>query len=103
LSQEQLVIDTSRMRVTGTASADFGSERIAMRLQPQAKSAQFFSLATPIEVKGSFRDFDVGPNAGDLLQTVLRMATSVVWVPLQTLFSEKVPLDGSDVCGVVPR
>jgi uncharacterized protein involved in outer membrane biogenesis len=103
LSQEQLVIDTSRMRVTGTASADFGSERIAMRLQPQAKSAQFFSLATPIEVKGSFRDFDVGPNAGDLLQTALRVATSVVWVPLQTLFSEKVPLDGSDVCGVVVR
>lgn len=100
LSQEQLVIDTSRMRVTGTVSADFGSERIAMRLQPQAKSAQFLSLATPIEVKGNFSDFSVGPNAGDVLQTVLRMATSILWVPLQRLFSDKVPQDGADVCGL---
>ncbi len=103
LTQEQLVIDTSRMRVTGTASADFGSERIAMRLQPQAKSAQFLSLATPIEVKGSFADFRVGPNPGDVLQTVLRMATSIFWVPLQKLFSDKVPQDGADVCGVAFR
>lgn len=103
LSQEQLVIDTSRMRVTGTASADFGSERIAMRLQPQAKSAQFLSLATPIEVNGNFSDFSVGPNAGDVLQTVLRMATSILWVPLQRLFSDKVPQDGSDVCGAAFR
>lgn len=103
LSQEQLVIDTSRMRVTGTASADFGSERIAMRLQPQAKSAQFLSLATPIEVSGNFSDFSVGPNAGDVLQTVLRLATSILWVPLQRLFSDKVPQDGSDVCGVAFR
>jgi uncharacterized protein involved in outer membrane biogenesis len=103
LTQEQLVIDTSRMRVTGTASADFGSERIAMRLQPQAKSAQFLSLATPIEVNGSFADFRVGPNPGDVLQTVLRMATSIFWVPLQKLFSDKVPQDGADVCGVAFR
>lgn len=103
LSQEQLVIDTSQMRVTGTALADFGSERIAMRLQPQAKSAQFLSLATPIEVKGSFADFSVGPNPGDVLQTALRLATSILWVPLQKLFSDKVPKDGADVCGVALR
>lgn len=103
LSQEQLVIDTSQMRVTGTASADFDSERIAMRLQPQAKSAQFLSLATPIEVKGNFADFRIGPNAGDVLQTALRMATSIFWVPLQRLFSDKVPKDGADVCGAALR
>lgn len=98
LSQEQLVIDTSRMRVSGTASADFGSETVAMRLQPQAKSAQFLSLATPIEVSGSFSDFRVGANPGDVMQTVVRLATSIFWVPLQKLFSDKVPADGSDVC-----
>ncbi len=98
LSQEQLVIDTSRMRVTGTATADFGSESIAMRLQPQAKSAQFLSLATPIEVSGSFSDFRVGANPGDVMQTVIRLATSIFWVPLQKLFSDKVPQDGADVC-----
>lgn len=100
LAQEQLVIDTSRMRVTGTTAVDFDAEKIRMRLQPQAKTAQFLSLSTPIEVNGSFSQFDVGPNAGDVMQTVIRLATSIFWVPLQKLFSGKVPQDGADVCRV---
>ncbi len=100
LAQDQLVIDTSRMRVKGSAAIDFGEERVKMRLQPQAKTAQFLSLATPIEVNGKFDQFSVGPNPGDLLQTALRLVTSVIWVPLQKLFSDKVPQDGADVCRV---
>lgn len=100
LAQEQFVIDTSRMRVTGSTAIDFNDERVKMRLQPQAKTAQFLSLATPVEVNGSFEQFSVGPNPGDLLQTVVRLATSIVWVPLQKLFSDKVPQDGADVCRV---
>lgn len=100
LAQEQLVIDTSRMRVTGSTAVDFDAEKIRMRLQPQAKTAQFLSLSTPIEVNGTFSQFDVGPNAGDVMQTVIRLATSIFWVPLQKLFSGKVPQDGADVCRV---
>ncbi len=98
LAQKQLVIDTSRMRVTGTTAIDFDSEKLHMRLQPQAKAAQFLSLATPIEVRGSFTDYDIGPNPGDVIETAVRLATSIVWVPIKRLFSEKVPADGRDVC-----
>ena len=98
LSQKQLVIDTSRMRVTGATSIDFKDESLHMRLQPQAKTAQFLSLATPVEVSGSFSDFSVGPNPGDIIATAVRLATSILWVPLKKLFSDKVPADGSDVC-----
>ncbi len=98
LAQKQLVIDTSRMRVTGTTAIDFGSEKLHMRLQPQAKAAQFLSLATPIEVRGSFTDYHIGPNPGDVVETAIRLATSIVWVPIKRLFSEKVPADGADVC-----
>lgn len=98
LTQKKLVIDTSKVRVTGNTSIDLAKEKLHMRLQPQAKTAQFLSLATPLEVKGSFSDYSIGPNAGDVLETVLRMATSIVWVPIQRLFSDKVPEDGRDVC-----
>ena len=98
LSQKQLVIDTSRMRVTGATSIDFKDESLHMRLQPQAKTAQFLSLATPLEVSGTFSDFSVGPNPGDIIATAVRLATSILWVPLKKLFSDKVPADGSDVC-----
>ena len=98
LNQQQLVIDTSQMRVSGQSSANFTDETLQLRLQPQAKSAQFLSLAIPIEVSGSFRQFSVGPNPGDVLATVIRMATSIFWVPVKKLFEDKVPVDGSDVC-----
>jgi hypothetical protein len=98
LNQRQLVIDTTKVRVTGNTDIDLAKETLHMRLQPQAKTAQFLSLATPIEVNGSFDKFSIGPNAGDVLETVVRFATSVVWVPIKRLFSEKVPEDGADVC-----
>ncbi len=100
LRQKQLLIDTSRMRVTGSASVDFAAESLRLRLQPQAKTAQFLSLATPIEVGGTFNEFKVGANPGDVAQTVLRLATSIVWVPLKKLFGERMPADGADVCNL---
>jgi uncharacterized protein involved in outer membrane biogenesis len=102
LSQRALVIDTSQMRVTGNTSVDFVDEKLNIRLQPQAKTAQFLSLATPIEVSGSFSKFQVGVRPGDVVETVVRLATSIIWVPIKKIFSEKVPVDGSDVCMSLP-
>jgi AsmA family protein len=98
LAQRQLVIDTTRMRVNGEAQVNFADERLRLRMQPQAKTAQFLSLATPIEVNGSFDQFKVGPNPGDVMQTIVRLATSIFWVPIQKLMGEKLPADGADVC-----
>ena len=98
LIQRALVIDTSQMRVTGNSSVDFVDETLKIRLQPQAKTAQFLSLSTPIEVRGNFSKFQVGVRPGDVVETTIRLATSIIWVPIKKLFSEKVPVDGSDVC-----
>ena len=98
LQQKSLIIDTSEMRVTGNASVNFIDEKLSIRMQPQAKTAQFLSLSIPIEVKGQFDKFSVGPNAGDVLETVVRLATSIAWVPLKKLVEPKIPTDGSDVC-----
>ena len=87
------------MRVTGKGSADFGTETLNLRLRPQAKTAQFLSLATPVQVTGTFRDFKIGVSPGDVIETVGRIATSIIWVPLQKLGGKKIPSDGSDVCG----
>ena len=102
LVQRTLVIDTSQMRVTGNSSVDFANETLNIRLQPQAKTVQFLSLATPIEVSGNFSKFQVGVRPGDVVETVVRMATSIIWVPIKKLFSEKVPVDGNDVCLLPP-
>jgi hypothetical protein len=98
LSDDAIVIDTSRMRVTGKGGADFRDETLAFRLQPQAKTAQFFSLATPVDVTGTFTDFHVGPSVGDVLLTLGRFFGSLVVVPFQWLTEGPIPRDGADVC-----
>ncbi len=99
LVDRTIVLDTGRMRVTGNGSADFGTETLNLRLRPQAKTAQFLSLATPVQVTGTFTDFRIGVSPGDVIETVGRVATSIIWVPLQKLFGKQIPPDGSDVCG----
>jgi len=91
LVDRTILLDTGRMRVTGKGWADFGSETINLRMRPQAKTAQFLSLATPIEVSGTFSDFKIGVSPGDVIETVGRLATSIIWVPLQKLFGKKIP------------
>jgi hypothetical protein len=98
LTDRAIVLDTSRMRVTGKGGADFGTEKILMTMRPQAKKAQFLSLATPIRVSGTFSKFTVGVAPGGTLETLGRLATSILWVPLQKLGGKRIPADGSDVC-----
>jgi uncharacterized protein involved in outer membrane biogenesis len=98
LADRNIILDTSRMRVTGRGRADFASEDLDLRMRPQAKKAQFLSLATPVRVSGTFTNFKVGVSPGDVLETVGRLATSIVWVPLQKLAGRKIPADGADVC-----
>jgi uncharacterized protein involved in outer membrane biogenesis len=97
-TQEAIILDTSQMRVKGKAEVDFNTEKIWVRLKPTPKQAQFFSLATPIEVKGNFKEFKAGIPAGGILTTATKLITDLAIVPLQMLFQKSVPLDGHDVC-----
>jgi AsmA family protein len=98
LVDRTILLDTSRMRVTGKGKANFTDENFDLRMRPQAKTAQFLSLATPIQVSGLFNNFKIGVSPGDIIGTVGRLATSIFWVPLQIIAGKKIPADGSDVC-----
>jgi hypothetical protein len=69
-------------------------------MAPTPKKPEFFSLATPVEVKGKFADFGVGIQPGGLIGTTVRFIASPVTVPLQRIFSKDLPADGADVCGM---
>jgi AsmA family protein len=99
LTHKTIVMDTSRMRVTGAGGVDFRNETLQFRMAPQGKKPEFLSVAIPVEVKGSFKGFDVGVSAGDVIGTVGRFATSIFWVPIQRLIEKPLPKDGGDVCG----
>ena len=98
MRERALMLDTSRMRVRGTMEVDFREEQVTMQLAPRAKRPQFFSLATPVGVSGSFEDFSIGVSAADLLATVVRLASSAVVVPIERVVRRPLPEDGSEDC-----
>jgi len=100
LSPNIFLIDTTKIRICGKGHVDFKKETIDLKMAPTPKKPEFFSLATPIEVRGNFDDFGVGIQAGGLFGTTIRFIASPVTVPLARLFSKSLPDDGGDVCGM---
>ena len=98
LQSVRLVIDTINTRTEGSGRADLGTSEVRLRFVPRAKVPQFFSLATPVEVGGTFDDYRFGVRPVDALGTAARWVTSPVVVPIQRLVGERVPADGRDVC-----
>jgi hypothetical protein len=98
LAQDEILLDTSRMRVNGEGRVDFTSEALAFRLVPRPKTPQFFSLAIPVGVGGTITDFKIGVASSDVLDTAGRLLTSIFVVPVQKLTQPTLPRDGADVC-----
>jgi uncharacterized protein involved in outer membrane biogenesis len=98
LKEDAILMDTSRMRVTGAGGADFDRERVNFVLAPKPKSPQFFSLATPVQVNGTFTDYKIGVAPGGVAETIGRQIFSLILVPMQKLTEKEIPRDGSDIC-----
>jgi uncharacterized protein involved in outer membrane biogenesis len=100
LKPNVFLIDTSKIRICGKGQVDFDKEYIDLKMAPTPKKAEYFSLATPVEVKGKFSDFGVGIQAGGLVGTVVNFAASPVTTTIRRLFGKELPADGQDVCAM---
>ena len=97
--QERVIfMDTTRMSVAGKVDVDFNTRKIDILAAPKAKKAEFFSLATPVKVQGSFEDFGLGVNPLSLTRSVISFVTSPIHVPIRRVFKKKVPADGKVAC-----
>ncbi|MEA3467492.1 MAG: AsmA-like C-terminal region-containing protein [Thermodesulfobacteriota bacterium] len=92
------LLDTSGLRVQGKGEINFKTNTINFHMKPTPKSAHFFSLATPISVTGPVTDFRIGVTAGGVLGTMFGLATSVVTVPFQWLFTDNMEPSGDKAC-----
>ncbi|MDJ0817557.1 MAG: AsmA family protein [Desulfobacterales bacterium] len=100
LEPDILLIDTSKIRICGKGHVDFKKQQIDLKMAPTPKRAEYFSLATPIEVEGQFSDFGVGIQAGGLIGTAVRFVASPVTSTFKRLFLKELPADGNDVCAL---
>jgi uncharacterized protein involved in outer membrane biogenesis len=101
LLPETFVIDTTKIRICGKGQADFHTREFAFSIAPRAKRPEFFSLATPFKMNGSFDNFNVGLDLGGLVGTSISFITSPVHVPLRRLGNTgDIPADGNDICRI---
>ena len=68
-------MSTDEAVVEATGTIDLGTEEMNMRIKPESLEWKFFSLRSPLYVKGTFGDPDIGVEAGPLL---LRAGAAVV-------------------------
>ena len=57
-----MLLDTSRITIVGTGTANLGTEKLDMKLTPSPKDQSLLSLATPILVQGSFAQPSFAPD-----------------------------------------
>lgn len=100
LQTDAFYMDTSKIRICGDGMVDFKEERIDLKVAPKAKKAEFFSLATPLEVHGSFEEIKIGLGGGGVVGTAVKFIASPVTAPLKRTFSDKIPANGEDVCNM---
>jgi uncharacterized protein involved in outer membrane biogenesis len=102
MSAEQVAVDTSRIRICGKGSINFADETFDLVASPKAKRPEFFSLATPVAIKGEFDDFRIGMKAGVLTlgTTATKFVVSPITTPLKRIFKADLPESGADVCGL---
>ena len=98
MKDKAIYMDTTKMRIVGKAQIDFKARKIDILLVPKAKRPEFFSLAIPIKVNGSFNDFSLGVNKLQLVGSAFSFITSPIHVPLRRLFSKQIPANGREAC-----
>jgi uncharacterized protein involved in outer membrane biogenesis len=100
LTPDVFLIDTTKIRICGKGQVDFKNGHIDLKMAPIPKKAEYFSLATPIEVKGNFSDFGVGVQRGGLFGTTVKFIASPVTTTFMRLSNKELPSDGNDVCAI---
>ncbi len=98
MKEKTIFMDTTRMSVYADSTIDFKAEEIEVLAAPEAKRPEYFSLATPVKIHGTFDDFNIGINKLSIAKTAVSFITSPITVPFKRLFSGKIPADGKIAC-----
>ncbi|MDC8774276.1 AsmA family protein [Roseateles albus] len=98
LTEDNLTIDTTRVRVHGKGFADLATDELSFVFRPRAKGFALFRLQTPLRVSGTLNNQRIGIHRGDLIGSTIRSVLSPVWLPIERLMRGPNPPDGADIC-----
>ncbi len=67
LASQAFVVDTEEALIDVTGTIDLGRERFDLEVKPQSKGLRILSLRSPLTVRGSFLEPEVGVKKGPLI------------------------------------
>ena len=100
MEQKAIYLDTTNMRIVGKAEVNFVEEEIDIKLAPKAKNPEFFNVAIPIKLKGSFEDFGIKIGIFRMAGQIVSFVTSPIHVPIRRVFTEEEPANGVEACKI---
>lgn len=98
INEDIILADTTNMQVFAQTQINLATRALRVRATPRAKTAQVFSLETPIEVRGNIDDFKIKVASGDLFETSYRFITSPLVAPLKWIADAPVNKSGQPQC-----
>ncbi|MBL8541198.1 MAG: hypothetical protein JNK68_12615, partial [Betaproteobacteria bacterium] len=98
VTDDKMLIDTTRVRVRGTGHANLRTDDIDLVFRPRAKGLALFRLQYPLRVTGTLTDYSIGIDRREIIPATLRMLASPILVPWERLTRGPLPRDGADVC-----
>lgn len=98
LSDDEIVIDTSTVRIRGAGHANLKTEELAFVFRPRAKGIGLFRLQTPLRVDGTLTDQRFHFDRQDVFTSMLRLVASPILVPVERMVLGPQPRNGADVC-----
>ena len=101
LTPDVFFIDTGKIRICGKGQVDLNKQRVDLVIAPTPKRPEFFNLATPLEVHGTFSDINLKVRKIELVGTVIKFIASPVSVPIERVVARDIPANGNDACNVV--
>jgi len=93
-------LDTTNMRIARKVDVNFVEETFDITMAPKAKNPEFFNIAIPIKLKGSFEDFGIKIGIVRMAGQIVSFVTSPIHVPIRRVFSEEVSADGVEACKI---
>ena len=98
MDDQIIFMDTSRMSVAGKAQVDFRKRSLDVYAKPKAKKPEFFSVAVPVSVSGTFDQWRLKIGAVRSAWAGMSFVTSPLHVPLRRLVSKKGKANGEEAC-----
>jgi len=98
MEEKAIYLDTTNMYIVGKTKVNFKTHELDIKMAPKAKKPEFFSVAIPIKVEGTFDDFGLKIGVMRMTGQVFSFITSPIHVPIRRAFTDAKPEDGVDAC-----